>query len=168
MTEAILFGVVILTVSILLLFKTNAGLVFLALCAGNTLLQFSNKNVTYINAKLQNNYLTSKFIVSDSLLRVIIVLAPVVLILLLAKRYHGKGKRFIQLLPALFTGILGCLIIIPLLSASAQGSIANNPIWSLIQKYQIPIVAAGLLIAIADVVHNSHTGHSKHHSKLKE
>jgi FtsH-binding integral membrane protein len=168
MTEAILFGVVVLTVAALLLSKTNAGLVFLALCAGNTLLQFADKNVTYINSKLQSNYLTSKFIVSDSLLRVIIVLAPVVIILVLSKHYHGKSKRFAQIIPAIATGILGCLIIIPLLSASAQNSVASNSAWSLIQKYQIPIVAVGLLIAVVDVVQGSHSGHSKHHGKLKE
>jgi len=63
--------------------------------------------------------------------------------------------------------ILGCLIIIPLLSASAQNSIAGNSVWSIVQKYQIPIVAIGLLVAIVDVVQSSHSGHSKHRGNPK-
>ncbi|HUC78847.1 MAG TPA: hypothetical protein VMQ58_01265 [Candidatus Saccharimonadales bacterium] len=168
MTEVILFGVAILIVIALLLSKTNAGLVFLTLCAGNTLLQFADKNLSYINTKLQSNNITSRFIVSDSLLRIIIVLLPVVIILVFSKHYHGFSRWMIQLLPALATGILGCLIIIPLLSGSAQNSIASNPVWNLIQKYQIPIVAVGLLISIVDVVHNSHSGRPKHYHKSKE
>lgn len=168
MTEVILFCVAIATVVVLLLSKTNAGLVFLALCAGNTLLQFADKNLSYINTKLESNNLTSKFIVSHSLVRIIIVLLPVVIILVFSKHYHGMSRWLMQFLPAIATGILGCLIIIPLLSGSAQNSIASNPVWSLIQKYQIPVVAVGLLISIIDVVHNSHQSHSKHGHKSKE
>jgi len=168
MTEAILFGVAILTVAILLFFRTNAGLVFLSLCAGNTLIQFTDKNLSYINTKLETNNLTSRFIVSNNLLRIIIILVPVVIILIFSKHYHSKNKWLMQFFPAIATGILGCLIIIPLLSASAQNSIASNSVWSLIQKYQIPIVAVGLLIAIVDVIHNSHTGHKKQYNKFKE
>jgi hypothetical protein len=131
-------------------------------------LQFASKNLSYINTKLEKNNLTSRFVVSHSLLKLIIVLAPVVIILIFSKHYHGKSKWLIQLFPALATGILGCLIIIPLLSASAQNSIAGNSIWSMIQKYQIPIVAVGLVIAIADVIHNSHSAHSKHYTKSRE
>jgi hypothetical protein len=168
MTELILFGVAIATVVVLLLSKTNSGLVFLALCAGNTLLQFADKNLSYINTKLESNNITSRFIVSHSLLRIIIVLLPVVIVLIFSKHYRGMGRWMVQFLPALATGILGCLIIIPLLSGSAQNSIAGNYIWSLIQKYQIPIVAIGLLISIIDVVNNSHQNHSKHANKSKE
>jgi hypothetical protein len=168
MTEFILFGVAAATVIVLLLSKTNAGLVFLALCAGNTLLQFADKNLSYINTKLQSNNVTSRFIVSHSLLRIIIILLPVVIVLVFSKHYKGKGRWIMQFLPAIATGILGCLIIIPLLSGSAQNSIASNPVWSMIQKYQIPVVAAGLLISIVDVVHNSHQSHSKHGHKSKE
>ena len=168
MTEAILFGVAIITVVILLISKTNAGLVFLSLCAGNTLLQFADKNLSYINTKLEENNLTSRFIVSQGLLRIIIVLVPVVAIVIFTKHYHGRSKWLMQLFPAIATGMLGCLIIIPLLSASAQNSIATSGTWSLIQKYQIPIVAIGLLIAVFDVIYSSHSGRPKHYNKSKE
>ena len=168
MTEVVLFGIAVLIVIVLLLSKTNAGLVFLSLCAGNTLLQFADRNLSYINTKLETNNITSKFIVSNSLLRIIIVLLPVVIILIFSKHYRGFSKWLTQLLPAVATGILGCLIVIPLLSASAQNTIANNPVWSLLQKYQIPVVAVGLLVSIIDVVYNSHSGHQKHSHKSKE
>ncbi len=168
MTEYILFSVIIATVAVLLLTKTNAGLVFLSLCAGNTLLQFADRNLSYINTKLQQNNLTSRFIVSHWLLKVIIVLVPVVIVLVLSKHYRSRSKWLIQILPAVATGVLGCLIIIPLLSASAQNSIASSSTWSLIQKYQIPIVALGLLIALADVIHSSRSGRPKHYNKSSE
>ena len=168
MTEVILFAVGALIVVTLLLSKTNAGLVFLSLCAGNTLLQFADKNLSYINTKLETNNIASRFIISDNLLRIIIVLLQVVIILIFSKHYRGFSRWLVQLLPSLATGILGCLIIIPLLSGSAQNSIASNPVWSLIQKYQIPIVALGLLVSIIDVVYNSHSGRSKHHHSSKE
>jgi FtsH-binding integral membrane protein len=132
------------------------------------LLQFADKNLSYINTKLEANNLTSRFIVSHSLVRIIIVLLPVVIVLIFSKHYRGMSRWLMQFLPAIATGVLGCLIIIPLLSESAQGSIASNPVWSLIQKYQIPVVAVGLLISIIDVVHNSHQSHSKHGHKSKE
>ena len=135
MTEIILFAVAIVTVLVLLFSRTNAGLVFLSLCAGNTLLQFADKNLSYINTKLETNNITSRFIVSQSLLRIIIVLVPVIIILIFSKHYHSKHKWTVQIFPAVATGVLGSLIIIPLLSATEQNSIANNVVWSMIQKY---------------------------------
>jgi hypothetical protein len=168
MVEIILFGAVILTAVILLILRTNAGLVFIALAAGNTLLEFASNNLSYINTKLQSNTATSRFNVSQTSLEIVILLLPAVIIILLTKHDQGKRKWPIQIFPALATGLLGSLLIIPLLSASAQNSVANSSFWNLAQKYQTPIVAVGLLVSLIVVVVSSHSSHFKHHSKSRE
>ncbi|HUC95951.1 MAG TPA: hypothetical protein VMR76_03270 [Candidatus Saccharimonadia bacterium] len=164
MIEILLFVSVIVLAVALLLSRTNAGLVFLALCAGNTLLEFAERNITYVSSQLEHFSLISKYNVTQTAIKFIIIAVPVLLVIIFSKHDQGKKKWPIQALPALATGFLAAIIIIPMLSISLQNSIATNRIWSRLVEYQVFVVAVGVLISLFVVIISSRSSHvSKHH-----
>jgi uncharacterized membrane protein len=73
----------------------------------------------------------------------------------------------IQIVPAVATGLVGALLVVPLLSRSLQSSITSNHFWSLLEQYQVPVVGISVLFCLAVVILNSHQ-HSfgkRHHKE---
>lgn len=64
----------------LLAIKTNAALVFLALAAGNLLLQFANKNMAYVNGHIDTKILPHQFTVKQPSVELAVLLIPPVLV----------------------------------------------------------------------------------------
>lgn len=165
MANLILIVIVAAVAVILLAIKTNAALVFLALGIGNVLLQFANKNMAYVNGHLDNNLLPHRFTVSGSSLELAILLAPPILVAALVKHNQGFSKWPLQIFPAIATGVVGILLVVPLLSQSMQDSISQNKFWNLLEQYQVPVVGLSVAVSLAVVVIMSYSSHhsSKHH-----
>lgn len=148
----------------LLILKTDAAIVLLALCSGSVLVEFANKNMAYVNGNLNKGLLPHHFTISGSGLEVAILLAPAVIVAILMRGNHGISRWPIQIFPAVATGILGLLLVVPLLSASMQNSITKNHYWSFIEQNQIAAVFICILVAVIVVVFDGLTHHkSKHH-----
>lgn len=160
--------IIVATIAVILLaIKTNAALVFFALCAGNALVQFASKNMAYVHGHLNTHLLPSNFTITSSTILIIILFVPAVLVAVLAKHNMGPAKYPIQIFPAIATGILSVLFVVPLLSISMQNSITNNKFWSLMEKYQIPIVGLCVIVSLLILIMETYShGHSsKHHHK---
>jgi len=167
MANLVLIIIVAAVAAILLLIKTNSALVFLALCSGDVLVQFADKNMAYINGKLNSGLLPRHFLVSRPVEELVILLLPALLVAALAKHDQSLVKWPIQIFPALATGLVGVLVVVPLLSHSLQSSITANHFWSVLEQFQVPIVGVSVLICLAVVILNSHK-HSfgkRHHKE---
>lgn len=147
----LLFLIIVAVVAVvLLLIKTNASVVFFALCGGDVLVDFANKNMAYVDGHLNSNLLPHRFTVSQHAALIVILLLPSVVVALLLKHNHGLSKWPLQIFPAVATGVLACLLVVPLLSTSIQNSIAQNGVWNILEQNQVPVV--GLCIASSLVI----------------
>jgi len=172
MANILLIIIVAVIAIVLLAIRTNALYVFFALCGGNALLQFANKNMAYVNGHLNTHLLPHGYTVSKPTVQLVILLVPPILVAALAKHNNGPTKWPIQIFPAVATGILGVLFVLPLLSLSMQISITQNKFWNLLEQYQVPIVGLCIVVSIMLLIlstysHGSHSSHGgKAHHKI--
>ena len=164
----ILLIIIIAAVAVILLaIRTNALFVFFALCAGSAMVQFASRNMAYVNGHLNTNLAPHGYTVSKPTLELAILLLPPLLVAALVKHKYGPAKWPKQIFPAIATGILGILLVIPLLSLSLQKSLTENKFWSLLEQYQVPVVGICILVCVALLIISTHTRtpHGSHGGK---
>jgi hypothetical protein len=166
MANIILLLIVAAVAALLLVLRTNALYVFFALCSGNVLVQFASKNMAYVNGHIHTNLLPHGYSVSKPSILLAILLIPPVLVVALAKHNNGPSKWPMQIFPAIATGILGILFVVPLLSNSLQNSITQNKFWSLFEQWQIPIVGLCVVVSVAILIASTYSHTPKKHHKV--
>ncbi len=160
MANFILLIIIAIVAALLLIIRSNAILVFFALCAGNTLVLFASKNIAYVSGHINSQLLPHQYTVTKPSLLVAILLAPPVLVAALAKHNNGLAKWPMQIFPALATGVLGILFITPYFNTSIQSDITNNQFWSQLQNYQVPIVVLCVLVSTVLLILSTYSQHS--------
>lgn len=144
-----LAGLVLIPVAILMLLRINAALVFLSLCLGNVLVQFVAKDtITYLT--LHSNQLPAQAAnANDSTVKLILLLLPVLLTtIFMIRTVNGRSHLILNALPAIGVGILGALLVVPLLSPGLAHNIVASSLWSDIKKSQDVIVGASALVCL--------------------
>ncbi|MDB5164966.1 MAG: hypothetical protein JWL89_592, partial [Candidatus Saccharibacteria bacterium] len=117
MSPAVILGAIIaVPVIILMVLRINATLVFLSLCLGNVLVQFvapdANSFMTLFSAHVPQGVDNG-----SSTVKVILLLLPAVLTaIFMIRTIRGNGRLILNLLPSVGVGLLGGLLIVPLLS----------------------------------------------------
>lgn len=163
----VLAGIVLVPVVLLMVLRVNATLVFLSLCLGSILVQFASDDVSGLialfSARIPGNVDTSNHNVSLALLLLPTLLTAIFMI----RTVHGHGKLALNLLPAAGVGILGALLVVPLLPGGLSHNIIASSIWTQTQSAQGTVVGAAaticLLVLWMQRPHSSHEGkHGKH------
>lgn len=164
MNPAIILAAIILSpVIILMLLRINASLVFLSLCLGNILVEFvgpnSNNFVNLLSPQIQQIINPS-----HNNVRLVLLLTPVLLTtIFMIRTVNGKGKMILNVLPAAGVGLLGALLVVPLLPAGVRQEILSSDIWYQIKQAQTIIVGASALICLLVLwMQRPKTGHGKH------
>lgn len=143
MPLTVLIGLVAVPVVLLFFLRVNAAFVFLSLCLGNILVQFSGNDAASIVAGAS----TSAY-ATESTIRLALLVAPAVLTIIFMMGTVKGSKKFFNLLPAAVTGILVALLAVPLLSPGLSGDIMALPIWQSAQRLQSGLVAASTLVCL--------------------
>jgi len=146
---------------LMLWLRTNAAVVFLALCAGNVLVTLSGKD-----AQLLTSSFTSGNQVAAHAVMIIMLLLPAVLMIFILRKTVAKSKMPFQLLPAVATGVVGILLVVPQLTPLAQSTVAANQVWQQLLLYEEFILLVGvfgsLLVAGVSKHHKSDDHKKKH------
>jgi hypothetical protein len=142
--------------------KTNAAMVFLALCGGSVLVTLMGEDVSLLAKSLSSGNAVAPIAAQIGLL-----LLPVLLCVLFLKGSVSPSKMLFQLLPALATAIVGVLLVVPLLSSGAQKTLGDNFIWQQLQQFEPVVLLVGvfgsLLVAAVSSHHKKEEHHKKHH-----
>lgn len=146
--EATLALIVLVPVALLLVFRINATLVFLSLCLGNILVQFvatdANTFFQLFSAKVPKELDTG-----NDTVKLLLLLLPVILTsIFMIRTVSGKTKLALNIIPALGVGLLGALLIVPLLPPGLSHDIVNSSLWAEMQKAQNLIVGASALACL--------------------
>lgn len=164
MNPAIILGAIILMpVIILMLGRISADLVFLSLCLGNVLVQYvgpeSGNFVNVLTPQVQGMVNPT-----DNNIRLFLLLAPVVLTaIFMIKSVHGSVKMVLNVLPAAGVGLLGALLVVPLLPSGVSYDILNSDIYTQIKKAQVIIVGGSALVCLLFLwMQRPKGGHGKH------
>jgi len=164
MDPAIILGaIIIIPVLILMLGRISASLVFLSLCLGNVLVQYvgpeSSNFVNVLTPQVQGLVNSS-----DNNIRLFLLLTPVVLTsIFMIKSVHGNGRLILNLLPSAGVGLLGALLVVPLLPSGISYDILNSDIFEQIKKAQVIIVGGSALVCLLFLwMQRPKGGHGKH------
>ncbi len=169
MTPVILLGAIVLIPVMLLMFlRINATLVFLSLCLGNVLVQFVAPDANDLLALLSSSRAgASVHVTTSNMLKLVLLLLPVVLTaVFMIRTVRGHGRLLLNFLPAAGVGMLGALLVVPLLPPGTSQNIVNSTLWHQVSRTQDLIVGASALICLLVLwLQRPKTGHDEKHGK---
>lgn len=170
MTPAITLAAIILVPVLVLLFlRINAVLVFLSLCLGDVLVQFvapdANTFLTLFSAHVPKGVDTG-----NDTIKLLLLLLPVILTaVFMIRTVHGYGRLTLNALPAVGVGLLGSLLVVPLLPPGLSHNIVDSSLWSQIQRAQDLIVGSSALACLLVLwLQRPKTGHPHKHKHGKD
>lgn len=169
MSPAVILGAIIaIPVIILMVLRINATLVFLSVCLGNVLVQFvapdANSFLTLFSAHVPKGVDTG-----NNTIKLVLLLLPVILTaVFMIKTIRGNGKLALNLLPAVGVGLLGGLLVVPLLPSGLSHNIVSSDLWHQVQRAQDLIVGSSALICLLVLwLQRPKTGSEGKHGKHK-
>lgn len=148
--------------------RINAALVFLSLCLGAVLVQFVAGDTNSFLAMFSSSHTAQSVAASgNSAVKLGLLLLPVILTAIFMI-HTVKGSRLVlNILPAAGVGLLGGLLVVPLLSAGLSHNIVNSSLWGQAQRAQDLIVGLSAVVCLFVLwLQRPKTGedkHGKHH-----
>jgi len=168
MDQYILAAIVLVPVIILLALRINAAIVFLSLCLGDVLVQFVSPDANQFLA-LFSAHVPKGLDNGNDTIKILLLALPVALTaIFMIKTVSGYPRMVLNLLPAIGVGLLGSLLITPLLPLSLSHNIIDSSLWTQIKNAQDLIVSSSALVCLLVLwlqrpKSGSHNGkHSKH------
>lgn len=165
--EATLAAIVLVPVVLLIVFRINATLVFLSLCLGNILVQFvapdANSFLQLFSAHVPKNLDTG----NDTVKLILLLLPALLTSVFMIRTVNGKARMLLNVVPALGVGLLGALLVVPLLPPGLSHDIVHSSLWHQMQQAQNLIVGTTALACLLVLwLQRPQTG-SKHGKKHK-
>jgi hypothetical protein len=166
MSNIWLIIIFLIPIVLIVLFKVNAVMVYLGLCLGYVLSQFDGG--TKIANKLAGSSKIIEQLGGSSDVRLIMLVLPAIVILLFLFKTASSSKLSINLIPAIATGLLTVITVIPLLPINTAVKIMTGSLWHDVTKYEGNIIALSTLtIVIMLIINRSKINltskESKHH-----
>lgn len=144
-----LASIVLVPVVLLMVLRVNAALVFLSLCLGDVLVQFVANDTSEFLTLHADQVPQQAANAGSSTIKIVLLLLPVVLTtIFMIRTIRGPGRLALNLLPAAGVGLLGGLLVVPLLPAGLSHNILDSSLWSQVQRAQDLIVGASALVCL--------------------
>jgi hypothetical protein len=140
----IILGVLLAPVLLVMLLRVNAALVFVSLCVGYVLAQFLGSDTQ----SFADLFVSHGASVSAAVMKLVLLLFPAVFTTVFMIGTVKKARLVLNILPALATGCLTVLLVLPLLPGSVSKAITDASAWTYIVRLQSAIVGAGALISM--------------------
>jgi hypothetical protein len=148
-TPAIILGAIVLVpIVLLMILRINAALVFLSLCLGDVLVQFVAGDANSFTNLFSSSHRIQSLTTSSSGFKLLLLLFPVVLTAIFMIRTIKGSRLALNLLPAAGVGLLGGLLVVPLLSAGLSHNIIDSSLWAQAKRAQDIIVGASALVCL--------------------
>ena len=168
--ELTLVAIVLIPAILLMVLRINAALVFLSLCLGNVLVQFVASDASTWLTTFSSSRTTTVVTTTNSNIKLVLLLLPAVLTAVFMIRTVGDKVRLgLNLLPAAGVGLLGALLIVPLLSPNLSHDIIASNLWWQAQQSQNVIIglSAVVCLVVLWMQRPKAGGLAKHHKKHK-
>jgi hypothetical protein len=161
--DATLAAIMAAPLILLMVLRVNATLVFLSLCLGSVLIEFVADDANSF-FDLFNVHASKVTHADNNTIKIFLLVLPVVLTtIFMIRTVNGHGRLALNLLPSIGVGLLGALLLVPLLPAGLSHNIVRSDLWDQVQKAQTLIVGASALICLLVLwLQRPKTGEGKH------
>mgnify|MGYP000844720238 FL=1 len=151
----ILSAIVLAPVVLFFIFKSHGATAFMSLCLGYVLVTFAAPDII----DTLTEFFSIDPLFATQWAKIILLVLPLGLAMLFtARSIRGSGRAFLNLIPALATGALLALLVVPLLPAGLQHQLKDNEIWDTLYNLQTAILLAGAFFSLLFLFMSSHHG----------
>jgi hypothetical protein len=160
-----LAAIVVIPAAVLMLLRINAALVFLSLCLGNVLVQFVASDASSWLTTFSSSHTTTVVTTTNSNIKLALLLLPAALTaLFMVRTVQSSSRLLLNLLPSVGVGLLGALLVVPLLSPNASHNIIASPLWWHAQQTENLIVGGSAIVCLIVLwMQRPHAGGKKSH-----
>jgi len=137
-------AIILAPVLVLTVLRVDAVIVYLSLCLGEVLVKFIAGDAISLVSALFPHAST----LSNNSTELILLFLPVVLTIVVMFHTVSGLKVPVNLIPALCTGLLGILLVEPLLTPGMRGSLQSSSLWEHFVQAQTLIVGLSALIVL--------------------
>ena len=149
MSPAVILGAIVaIPVVLLMILRVNAALVFLSLCLGDVLVQFVAPDTQSFANLFSANNLSLEHPANNTIKLGLLLLPVILTTIFMIRTVRGKTKLLLNALPAAGVGLLGALLVVPLLSYSLQSNIIDSSLWHQVLKAQVLIVGGSAVVCL--------------------
>lgn len=154
----ILALIVLVPVALIVLLRANAALVFLSLCLGVVLVEFVANDADLMLSAVSTR-------ATPNNVKILLLLVPVVITMFLMAKTVRHSRLILNILPALGTGFLLALLVVPLLPVHTADAVLQSSSWQQMQKLQDMIVGISALLSLFFLWLQRPKAHDKHGKK---
>jgi hypothetical protein len=162
-----LAAIVLVPAVLLMVLRVNAALVFLSLCLGDVLVQFVANDTANFLTLHANQVPQQAANASSDTIKIALLLLPVVLTaVFMIRTVRGNGRLLLNVLPSAGVGLLGALLVVPLLPSGLAHNIVGSSLWNQVTRAQDLIVGAAALVCLLVLwLQRPKTGGSHHRGR---
>lgn len=158
--DIVIGAIIIAPIVALLLLKSHAAVVFFSLCAGSVLVKYVGSDATLAATSLSSN--EQPF--TEGVVQIAVLILPAAVSTVLLRKSVGGTKLLTSIVPAVATGLLTALLVIPLLPAGTRSILYQSNLWSILEQFQDFIVLAGVISSLFVLwLANRKSGHGRRH-----
>lgn len=162
---ALLFilGPILLLALAVIVFKTNAAILFLLLCSGIVLDTMIGDDAVLVT----KSGMPSGQATAESITHIGLIVLPVLVGLLFLRNTVSKAKLPLHILPGLMTGAALVLVVGKVLPAGVRSTILGSSMYLQLSKYQgmvfiIGVLTSLLIVSMSLPRHHDSSKHKKH------
>ncbi len=156
---AVIGAPIIVLTLLLIIMRTNSGVVFFSVCAGSVLATQIGGEASLIGASFIKDGDLSKTITSIALITLPAIFSAIIL-----RKSVSAGKFVLNIIPSVCTGALLVLLVIPLLPQTINNQVLNSSAWEQLHGFQPFILVVGVISSLIVLVFT----HSKASTKLSK
>jgi hypothetical protein len=160
MDATLVLAVIAVTpVALITFFRSNAAIVFFALCAGSVLERYVSDSAALVANSMGSRSNT------DSFVHLGLLALPPLLTMFLLKKSIKPSKTIVNIFPAVAAGLTAAILAVPILPGGLQANVVNTEAWRQLSNYADFILAAGTgvaLVALALTYKMPKDHHKKH------
>jgi zinc transporter ZupT len=166
MTYLVILGALALIPTlIVLLLRVNGAIAFMGLCLGSVLVTYTSSDVTSLLASMSPN---ENVLTTSQWVQLALLIIPFLLTVLFTRGSVRGGKKVVNILPALASGLLCTLLAVPLLPAAIQRNIHQQTAWHQLSNAQTAVILAGALFSLVFLLFTHRRKHDEEGKKKHE
>jgi zinc transporter ZupT len=141
---AVLGALALVPALAILVLRVNGAIAFMSVCLGSVLVTYTSNDVDTVFTK----FASKEALVTGQWTRLALLVAPFLLTILFTRGSVKGAKKFINILPAVATGLLGALLAVPLLPKHLQQQVHEQTAWHQLSNAQTAVILGGALFSL--------------------
>ena len=129
----------------ILVLRVNGAIAFMSLCLGSVLVTYTSSDVDTVFTSFANK----DALATNQWVQLALLVVPFLLTILFTRRSVKRGlKSAVNILPALTTGLLCVLFVVPLLPSGLQHQLQSENAWRQVSNAQTGVILGGAAFSL--------------------